>query len=94
MYWDWQFSIDELLLTRMIDNLPFITTDDCAFIVYNNGGHAPKPIEIINNTREGIVIFFRSKKGNALLGGKSSPGYFDIGSRAKDLRSFHRVFIL
>ena len=27
-------------------------------------------IEIINNTRAGIVIFFRSKKGNALLGGK------------------------
>ena len=27
-------------------------------------------IEIINNTRAGIVIFFRSKKGNALFGGK------------------------
>ena len=27
-------------------------------------------IEIVNNTRAGIVIFFRSKKGNALLGGK------------------------
>ena len=27
-------------------------------------------IEIINNTRTGIVIFFQSKKGNALLGGK------------------------
>ena len=51
-------------------------------------------IEIINNTRAGIVIFFRSKKGNALLGANSSPGYFDIGSRTKDLRSFHCVFIL
>ena len=30
-------------------------------------------IEIINNTRAGIVIF-RSKKGNALLGANSSPG--------------------
>ena len=27
-------------------------------------------MEIINNTRAGIVIFFQSKKGNALLGGK------------------------
>ena len=27
-------------------------------------------IEIMNNTRAGIVIFFRSKKGSALLGGK------------------------
>ena len=34
------------------------------------------------------MIFFRSKKGNALLGGaNSSPGYFDIGSRTKHLRS-------
>ena len=30
----------------------------------------PLTIEIINNTRAGIVIFFRSKKGNALLGGQ------------------------
>ena len=29
-----------------------------------------EPIEIINNTRAGIVIFFQSKKGNAQLGGK------------------------
>ena len=34
------------------------------------GGCGVQSIEIINNTRAGIVIFFRSKKGNALLGGK------------------------
>ena len=51
-------------------------------------------IEIINNTRVGIVIFFRSKTGTLYWGANSSPGYFDIGSRTKDLRSFHRVFIL
>ena len=48
-------------------------------------------IEIINNTRAGIVIFFRSKKGNALLGANASPGYFNIRSRTKDLLRFHRV---
>ena len=53
-----------------------------------------RTIEIINNTRAGIVIFFRSKKGTRYWGANSSPGYFDIGSRTKDLRSFHRVFIL
>ena len=32
-------------------------------------------IEIINNTREGIVIFFTEKKGNAFFGeANSSPG--------------------
>ena len=56
--------------------------------------YAGNTIEIINNTRAGIVFFFRSKKGNAQLGANSSSRYFDIGSRTKDLRSFHRVFIL
>ena len=56
--------------------------------------HGFASIEIINNTRAGIVIFFQSKKGTRYWGSNSSPGYFDIGSRSKDLRSFHRVFIL
>jgi hypothetical protein len=31
-------------------------------------------IEIINNTRGGIVILIQSKKGNAAIGGNLSPG--------------------
>ena len=31
-------------------------------------------IEIINNTRAGIVMFFQSRKGNALLGGERAIG--------------------
>ena len=30
----------------------------------------PPPIEIINNTRGGIVILIQSKKGNAAIGGQ------------------------
>ena len=37
---------------------------------FENVGLTLASIEIMNNTRSGIVIFFRSKKGNALLGGK------------------------
>ena len=40
-----------------------------------DGGESSTSIEIINNTRGGIVIFFTEKKGNAFIGGaNSSPG--------------------
>ena len=32
--------------------------------------YIPLNIEIISNTREGIVIFFTEKKGNAFFGGQ------------------------
>ena len=37
-------------------------------IIVNN--HAVSHIEIINNTRAGIVIFFRSKKRERAIGGQ------------------------
>ena len=42
----------------------------CCHVSSQCGYERPSPIEIINNTRGGIVILVQSKKGNAAIGGQ------------------------
>ena len=56
----------------MQERVPYCVTDSIIFVSKPND---PEPIEIINNTRGGIVIFFtENKRERVFWGANSSPG--------------------
>ena len=56
------------------NNYAFIISYLCLFSEVSFLRYVRIPLVIINSTKEGIVILFQSKKGNAILRYKSSPG--------------------